>query len=111
MEKTHIKEDLINRAERIQRALEDFTHILRASEYATYCFKENQEKCRAIGVEGDELYALQLAALRESTEYGNHLSSVLKESSAEYVAAIKNCGLPMTPAFPEWWDRLTGKNL
>ena len=112
MEKTHIKEDLINNAEQIQRVLEDFTQILRVLEYATYCFRENQEKCRAIGVEGDEPYASQLeTALREATEYSNHLSSVLKKSSAEYVAAIKSCGLPMSPAFPELWDRLTDKNL
>ena len=112
MEKTHIKEDLIKNAEQIQRAVEDFAQILRVLDYASYCLRENQEKCRAIGVEGDEPYASQLeAALREATEHSNHLSSILKKSSAEYVAAIKNCGLPMSPAFPELWDRLTDKNL
>ena len=112
MEKMHIKEDLINNAEHIQRAVEDFAQVLRVLEYATYCFRENQEKCRAIGVEGVEPYASQLeTALREATEHSDHLSSVLKKSSAEYVAAIKSCGLPMSPAFPELWDRLTAKNL
>lgn len=111
MEKMHIKEDLIKNAEQIQRAVEDFAQILRVLDYASYCLRENQEKCRAIGVEGDEHYAAQVeAVLREATDYGRHLSSALEKSSAEYVYAIKNCGIPMAPAFPDLWDRLTGKD-
>ena len=112
MEKTHIKEDLINNAEQIQRALEEFALILRVLEPATYYFMENQAKCRAIGVEGDEPYASRLeAVLREANDCGRYLVSALEKSSAEYVAAIKNCGIPMAPAFCEQWDRLTDRNL
>ena len=107
MSKTNIKQQLITNAEHIQKTLEQFSYILRTLEPATYYLRENQEICRAIGVEGCETYASQLElALQKAADYGCHFSSVLEQCSSEYVQAVKNCGLPISPAFPELFDSL-----